>query len=307
MTRSIQTVEQATESLNLPEVLDALIQTGDLGELTPQQRVVYYRGICEHLGLDPLTRPFQYLQLPTKDDDGNRGTKLILYADKGCAEQLRRQYKVSITELERSTAVPGAYIVVAHARLPDGRTDMATGAVGITWKTGPMTGDPLGNQIMRAETKAKRRVTLSLLGLGMLDESEVDSIPGAVRVTVEEADRLSPVPEQRQIPAPAPKPDKRPMPQSMAIPTKEKPEAGKDPLASEAHLKALLGDAERRWEWNESALSDYCRSLHDGRRLDELTVSEANDLLKRLKGAAPELERYDESGVGVYREAVTAS
>jgi hypothetical protein len=35
---------------------------------------------------------------------------------------------------------------------------------------------------MKCETKAKRRVTLSFCGLGMLDESEVESVPGAVRV-----------------------------------------------------------------------------------------------------------------------------
>jgi hypothetical protein len=37
--------------------------------------------------------------------------------------------------------------------------------------------------MMKAETKSKRRVTLSIVGLGMLDESEVDSIPGAKAVT----------------------------------------------------------------------------------------------------------------------------
>jgi hypothetical protein len=34
---------------------------------------------------------------------------------------------------------------------------------------------------MKAITKAKRRVTLSISGLGFLDESEVDSVPGARR------------------------------------------------------------------------------------------------------------------------------
>jgi len=35
------------------------------------------------------------------------------------------------------------------------------------------------NAIMKAETKAKRRVTLSICGLGFLDESEIENIPGA--------------------------------------------------------------------------------------------------------------------------------
>ena len=37
---------------------------------------------------------------------------------------------------------------------------------------------------MKAETKSKRRVTLRLCGLGMLDESEVETIPNAQRVPV---------------------------------------------------------------------------------------------------------------------------
>jgi predicted transglutaminase-like cysteine proteinase len=38
--------------------------------------------------------------------------------------------------------------------------------------------------MMKAETKAKRRATLDLLGLGILDESETETIPGATTVTV---------------------------------------------------------------------------------------------------------------------------
>ena len=34
--------------------------------------------------------------------------------------------------------------------------------------------------MMKAETKAKRRATLSICGLGLLDETEVSTIPGAV-------------------------------------------------------------------------------------------------------------------------------
>ena len=47
---------------------------------------------------------------------------------------------------------------------------------------GGLKGDALANGLMKAETKAKRRVTLSLCGLGMLDDSEVETIPNAQRV-----------------------------------------------------------------------------------------------------------------------------
>jgi len=48
----------------------------------------------------------------------------------------------------------------------------ATGAVDIKG----LTGKNLANAFMKAETKAKRRVTLSICGLGFLDESEVEDM-----------------------------------------------------------------------------------------------------------------------------------
>jgi hypothetical protein len=50
---------------------------------------------------------------------------------------------------------------------------MAKGAVNING----LRGEALANALMKAETKAKRRATLSLCGLGMLDETEVSDIP----------------------------------------------------------------------------------------------------------------------------------
>jgi len=43
---------------------------------------------------------------------------------------------------------------------------------------GTLKGDALANALMKCETKAKRRVTLSLAGLGWLDETELETIPG---------------------------------------------------------------------------------------------------------------------------------
>jgi hypothetical protein len=47
-----------------------------------------------------------------------------------------------------------------------------------------MRGD-FGNALMKAVTKAKRRLTLSICGLGMLDETEISSIPDATPVQVD--------------------------------------------------------------------------------------------------------------------------
>ncbi len=63
---------------------------------------------------------------------------------------------------------------------------------------------------MKAETKSKRRVTLSLCGLGMLDESEVETIPGAVRapvaLPVTNGHAVAPVPTPDPLLAAAPDP-----------------------------------------------------------------------------------------------------
>jgi hypothetical protein len=45
------------------------------------------------------------------------------------------------------------------------------------WVKG-LSGEALANALMKAETKAKRRATLSICGLGMLDETEVEDVPG---------------------------------------------------------------------------------------------------------------------------------
>jgi hypothetical protein len=60
-----------------------------------------------------------------------------------------------------------------RAKDRQGREDESTGAVTV----GDLKGDALVNALMKAETKAKRRVTLSIAGLGWLDETELETIP----------------------------------------------------------------------------------------------------------------------------------
>jgi hypothetical protein len=146
------------------EIMEALVQ-GDISKLKPAERVQYYATVCERLGIDPAFKPFDYLQL---------NGKLTLYANKACAEQLRKTKSISIVVTGRET-VGDVYVVTATATLPDGRTDESTGAVTV----GRLSGDNLANALMKAETKAKRRVTLSICGLGMLDETELETVRGA--------------------------------------------------------------------------------------------------------------------------------
>lgn len=150
------------------ELLERVVIGGDLSKLQPGERLQYYREVCTSLGLNPLTRPFQYLTL---------NGKLILYASRDATDQLRRQQGVSIQIVAREQH-GDVYAVTARATTAGGRADESIGAV----TTAGLKGDALANALMKAETKAKRRVTLSICGLGMMDETEVETVPGAVRV-----------------------------------------------------------------------------------------------------------------------------
>jgi len=132
--------------------------------LNTEERIAYYNKVCESLRLNPLTRPFQYIKL---------NGKLTLYALKNCAEQLRKIHGISITDMTAELLPDESYIV--HVKLKQdstGRTDAATGAVSLKG----LIGEPRCNKIMTAETKAKNRGTYSICSLGMLDETEIQSI-----------------------------------------------------------------------------------------------------------------------------------
>jgi len=152
-------MSQITTTDLAPEALSKLMLEGDLSKLTPEQRVQFYQAKCEHVGLDPSALPFQYIKLQGK---------LTLYASKGCAEQLRKKHKISLSNMQMDSG-DGYITVTIDASTADGRTDTDCGSV----STEGLKGEMLANAKLKAVTKAKRRVTLSLLGLGMLDESEV--------------------------------------------------------------------------------------------------------------------------------------
>ena len=148
-------------------IANQLILQGDLSKLSANDKVRYYNGYCERMGLDPYTKPFDLLRLNGKE---------ILYCTRSGTQQLNKLHKVSHTITSRDTnAEAGVYIVTSKASLPDGRCTESIGAVNIAG----LKGEAYANAIMKAETKAKRRATLDLLGLGVIDESEAESIPNA--------------------------------------------------------------------------------------------------------------------------------
>jgi len=118
-------------------VIEQVIIKGDLANLTPTERVNYYQSVCNSLGLNPLTKPFDYIVL---------NKKLTLYAKRDAAEQLRKRDNISVNITGREQT-NDCYIVTAKARTPEGREDESTGVVNVA----NLKGDALANAMMKAE------------------------------------------------------------------------------------------------------------------------------------------------------------
>jgi hypothetical protein len=161
---------QAPEGATLPpatvagahDIMETVIAKGDLSKLTVEERNRYYSETCESLGLNPLTRPFEYITL---------NNQLRLYCRRDACDQLRKLHNVSIDGLEQ-TFEGNMFYVTAKASLPSGRVDQDMGAVSMAQGAGEIR----ANLMMKAVTKAKRRVTLSIVGLGFLTEDEAEDI-----------------------------------------------------------------------------------------------------------------------------------
>lgn len=176
------TIPAKTVQLPTAGTIEDVLIRGDLAKLTQEQRTEYYMRLCSSIGLNPLTKPFQYITL---------NGKLVLYAGRDCADQLRKINGISIEILSQDKA-DGLLTIHVRAKDRDGRQDEDLGVVAFS---DALKGEVAANTILKAVTKAKRRVTLSLSGLGFLDETEVEDIPAAHKrnaevLTPEQADQI---------------------------------------------------------------------------------------------------------------------
>lgn len=154
-----------TDSKDLEgSTLVALITSGDMSGLDNGKKVAYYKARCEAAGLDPRTAPFQFIRLQGKE---------ILYATKGATDQLCKVHRISVDVLEQKTE-GDLRVVLVRAKTGDGRHTDELGVVPVAG----LKGGELANALMKALTKAKRRAILSLCGLGMMDETELETVPG---------------------------------------------------------------------------------------------------------------------------------
>lgn len=156
--------------------INDIIQMGDVGSLEPKQRSKFLYRLAEKLKLNPFSRPFDLINV--RKPDGSK--KLIIYANKSCADQIRERDKLSTEVLYQGPLMIGDQvddtIYVFHVKVfnEEGRVGFNVGAVPIVGTAG----EDRSNAVMKCFTKAERRAILAFSGTGFPDESEVSGIKG---------------------------------------------------------------------------------------------------------------------------------
>lgn len=164
--RPINALVPGKDSAFIPEIaidpaaIEQALSIGDLSKMPAHVRVAYYLSACQSMGLNPFTRPL----IAMKTQSG----EMHLYATAACAEQLRKRDRISM-RVKNRLKEDGLYIVTVEASTPDGRVEESQGIVEIT----NLKGQALATALMRCETKAKRRATMAICGMGFPSDEDV--------------------------------------------------------------------------------------------------------------------------------------
>ena len=172
MNTQTQTATQTTVIDGSPLLEELLAQAHANGQdtraLDKNQRRAVLVELARKLGLNPLSNAVMFLLTNGRE---------TLYVTKQGTDQI-----AAAARLQRETikgpevvTIEGRKLVFCQVRAthPDGRSEVSTATLALM--------DPV-NDLMKCETKAKRRATLSVCGLGLLAEDEIETIPGAQRV-----------------------------------------------------------------------------------------------------------------------------
>lgn len=205
------------------EIQEAIAIHGDYSKLTEEQRKFLLLYLCKIHGLDPSTRPFSYLKIA---DRRSGKIRTVLYAHKAATDGIAKNLKLS-DEYLKIHELPGGAIIYEVA-VVDQEYLSSGGKAGVrkicVGSVPPgINGLDLANAHKKAETQAHRRAILAIACPGVLDESEVEDMPGE---KIEE-DTIRPA--EKPKPAKLPKPShevgipKSPLPKSVGAFSKKKP------------------------------------------------------------------------------------
>jgi hypothetical protein len=162
---ALATIEQKQEN-----ILGQLITKGNLAMLSEQNRIDYYYMMCDRYGLDPLSKPFDYITTKTRD-----GEVISLYPNTRAAAQMRANQGISVEISARQLIGDDVYMVTAKAIRRDGTYEECAGCVPIYKDMAPQA---KANAYMKAETAARRRATIAACGMA---DSEGDVTPADIK------------------------------------------------------------------------------------------------------------------------------
>lgn len=165
MNTAIQTTGANDHATDVATLFNKLVLQSDLSQLSELELVQYYNAVCERAGLDPLTKPFEVLSL---------NGKKTLYATKTATAQLTKNHSLSLHIVDKGK-LDDTFYAVARVVKKDGSAVDDIGVVPIA----NLRGEAMSNAMMKAITKAKRRAILSAFGVGLNDETELETLPGA--------------------------------------------------------------------------------------------------------------------------------
>ena len=153
----------------LEEILaDAVAAGKDTTSLSRDDRSALLVGLARKLGLNPLSGAVMFLKTNGRE---------TLYVTKSGTDQIAAREKLRRETIRGPEVITmeGKKLVLCQVRAshPDGRSEVSTATL--------LLADVV-NDLMKCETKAKRRATLSVCGLGLLAEDEIETIPGAQSV-----------------------------------------------------------------------------------------------------------------------------
>jgi hypothetical protein len=177
MSTEIQTSENIIKADLQNPAIRHFLRTGDLAGLEPAHQDQILVKMCAHYGLDPVLRPFIMVAL---------NGKTVWYPTKAATDQLANKLSLNRelgdVKVDLTLGIASQTCTItdkngrresasAHTAITEFVRDQKTGQV----VTKQLAGELLANALMRLETKAKRRATLSWFGLVEPNNADGDS------------------------------------------------------------------------------------------------------------------------------------
>jgi hypothetical protein len=147
------------------QILTNIGLNGSVSHFDKSQKQALLSKLCMTLGLNEETQPFRIYT--------NSMGEEYIYATKECCAQLRHRECISIEEIDIPIILGNTISVRVKGSNKHDRTSWEIGSVGVD---ATLTPAQEAHAIMTAVTKAKRRLTLCLSGLGVLADVELEDM-----------------------------------------------------------------------------------------------------------------------------------